>query len=161
MSQNPADYYQSEFNFYKDKLKRIKQTLFWVVIMRLSIFLLTALLIYILRTPINYAVIFGSIGLVVFLIILSKNEDIRTERKRIERLLELNALELRILARDLEGINGGDKWVSDRHFYNQDIDLFGQGSIFQLLNRTASSNGERELAQLLNSNEIGAIQLQQ
>ena len=161
MSQNPADYYQSEFNFYKDKLKRIKQTLFWVGMMRLSIFLLTALLIYILRTPINYAVIFGSIGLVVFLIILSKNEDIRTERKRIERLLELNALELRILARDLEGINGGDKWVSDRHFYNQDIDLFGQGSIFQLLNRTASSNGERELAQLLNSNEIGAIQLQQ
>lgn len=161
MSQNPADYYQSEFNFYKGKLKRIKQKLFWVGMLRLSIFLLTILLIYILRTPVNYAVIVGSVGFVVFLIVLSKNEDIRTERKRIERLLELNALELRILARDLEGINGGDKWVSDRHFYNQDIDLFGQGSIFQLLNRTASTNGEKELAQLLNSNEIGDVQLKQ
>jgi len=157
MSQNPADFYQGEFNFYQDKLKRIKQTLLWVGMVRLSIFLITALLIYVLRSQINYAVLIGVVGFILFLIVLSKNEDIRSERKRIERLMNMNALELRILNRELEGIDGGGTWVSDMHYYNQDIDLFGTGSIFQLLNRTASKNGTRQLAALLNANDIEAI----
>lgn len=157
MSQNPAEFYQGEFNFYNDKLKRIKQTLLWVGMVRLSIFLITALLFYMLRGQINYAVLVGVVGFILFLIVLSKNEDIRSERKRIERLIKLNAIELRVLKHDLEGIDGGDKWVSDMHYYNQDIDLYGQGSIFQLLNRTASKNGERQLANLLNANDVAAI----
>lgn len=157
MSQSPAEYYQGELNIYRERLKSIKRLLLWVGMVRLLIFLSTGLLIYALSSHVNYSILVGVLGVILFLIILSKNEDIRRDRKKMERLIALNELELRILNRDVEGVDGGNKWVSDAHYYNQDIDLFGQGSIFQLLNRTASRDGEKRLASLLNANDLSSI----
>ena len=51
--------------------------------------------------------------------------------------------------------------MDDQHFYNQDIDLFGAGSIFQLINRTGTVKGREKLAEFLNANEIDNVKVRQ
>lgn len=40
----------------------------------------------------------------------------------------------------------GDRFVDDDHLYARDLDLFGNGSLFQLLNTTQTTTGEETLA---------------
>src|SRR5262249_12390490 len=45
----------------------------------------------------------------------------------------------------------GDQFRQPDHFYAEDLDIFGQGSLFQLVNETATRLGESVLAQWLSS----------
>ena len=45
----------------------------------------------------------------------------------------------------------GERFLSGGHLYTPDLDVFGQGSLFQLLNETATRAGEERLAAWLSS----------
>jgi hypothetical protein len=45
----------------------------------------------------------------------------------------------------------GDQFRQPDHLYSEDLDIFGQGSLFQLINETATRLGESVLAQWLSS----------
>lgn len=62
------------------------------------------------------------------------------------RLCDLNALELRALDFDFTGFDDGEHYRDEHHPFSYDLDLFGKGSLFQYLNRTASLTGEAQLA---------------
>lgn len=161
MAELPLNFYQNQINDFEAKLKSIKQKLVWVGMLRLSVFLLTGFACYFLRDSINIAVVVGVVGLALFLFIVSKNTDIKLEKKRLQKLLELNNLEIRVLGGDIQGLDAGKQFITEGHHYNQDIDLFGEGSIFQFINRSATANGARKLAGILNSNNIDGVEKKQ
>ena len=158
MSESPIDFYQSQITTYKTELKAIKRKLFLFGLTRLAIFLLTILAIFLLREQVNIVVVTGVVGFSAFFFVVAKNSAVRIEKRRIEKLLELNELEVRVLNRDLDGLDTGADFVGEEHYYNQDIDLFGQGSIFQFINRTSSTQGRQRLAGILNSNSIDNVE---
>ena len=158
---SPISFYQENCTHFTEKLKIIKRKLLRIGMLRLVLFLLIAGLVYLLRVQTNVMILAGLGGLVLFLILVSKTTSIRSEKKRLEKLLELNKKELRILNRDLTGIDEGRDFLDDKHFYNQDIDLFGAGSIFQLINRTGTVKGREKLAEFLNANEIEGVKVRQ
>ncbi len=158
MSESPIDFYQSHITTYKTELKAIKRKLFLFGLTRLAIFLLTILAIFLLREQVNIVVVTGVVGFSAFFFVVAKNSAVRIEKRRIEKLLELNELEVRVLNRDLDGLDTGADFVGEEHYYNQDIDLFGQGSIFQFINRTSSTQGRQRLAGILNSNSIDNVE---
>ncbi len=161
MSKSPIDFYQSQITTYKSQLSAIKKKLFFFGLTRLAIFLLTILAVFLLRDHVNVAVVAGVVGFAAFFFVVAKNSVVRIEKRRIEKLLELNELEVRVLNRDLEGLDTGEDFVGEEHYYNQDIDLFGLGSIFQFINRTSSTQGRRRLATILNSNSIDDVETKQ
>lgn len=158
---SPISFYQENCNHFTEKLKIIKRKLLRIGMFRLVLFLLISGLFYLLRIQTNVMILAGLGGLVLFLILVSKTTSIRSEKKRLEKLLELNKKELRILNCDLTGIDEGRDFLDDKHFYNQDIDLFGAGSIFQLINRTGTVKGREKLAEFLNANEIEGVKVRQ
>jgi DNA mismatch repair ATPase MutS len=158
---SPISFYQENCTHFTEKLKIIKRKLLRIGMLRLVLFLLIAGLVYLLRVQTNVMILAGLGGLVLFLILVSKTTSIRSEKKRLEKLLELNKKELRILNRDLTGIDEGRDFLDDQHFYNQDIDLFGAGSIFQVINRTGTGKGREKLAEFLNANEIEGVKVRQ
>lgn len=162
MTENsPISFYQENCTHFTEKLKIIKRKLLRIGMLRLVLFLLIAGLVYLLRAQTNLMILSALAGLVLFLVLVSKTTSIRSEKKRLEKLLELNKKELRILNRDLTGIDEGRDFLDDQHFYNQDIDLFGAGSIFQLINRTGTVKGHEKLAEFLNANEIEGVKVRQ
>ena len=55
----------------------------------------------------------------------------------------------------------GEQYRNSEHFFSHDIDLFGRGSFYQYLNRTALESGSDMLARLLTQNEITDISKKQ
>lgn len=45
----------------------------------------------------------------------------------------------------------GSEFISDKHYYTSDLDIFGPNSLFQLVNRAATTNGINKLAAWLSA----------
>jgi DNA mismatch repair ATPase MutS len=45
----------------------------------------------------------------------------------------------------------GSVYINEKHFYNADLDIFGNGSLFQLVNRAGTAPGNTKLAGWLNA----------
>lgn len=99
--------------------------------------------------------------MLLFFWLIQKHATAKSIQRYQNALLEINKTELRILARDLSQQKTGVEYMFEQHDFNQDIDLFGEGSLFQYINRTALPNGEKKLAQWLNSNDIDNIEEKQ
>ncbi len=85
-----------------------------------------------------------SISAFLFLIYLFV---IHSERKAFyENLMQISEKEMRALKGNFTGFSPGDKWVDTCHNYSHDIDLFGDHSLFQFIDRTVTGNGREKLA---------------
>jgi len=45
--------------------------------------------------------------------------------------------------------NDGSRFIDEKHYYSADLDIFGNASLFQLINRAATSTGIKKLADLM------------
>ncbi|WP_066756062.1 MutS-related protein [Crocinitomix algicola] len=154
---NPVEFYTKQLEHWKVTRSKVKTKLFWVGMLRLTVFAVTICLIYLLSNYINIAVVVGVSGMAIFLYMVSKNADIKLEKKRCDKLIELNELEIEFSKGNFKNAETGEEFIGENHYYNQDIDLFGHGSIFQYINRTNTEPGRKKLAALLNENTIDHI----
>lgn len=53
--------------------------------------------------------------------------------------------------------NDGSKWMDDLHPYTSDLDIFGKGSLFELLNRCATALGNSKLAEWLQKRAMSLV----
>ncbi|MDX5436328.1 MAG: DNA mismatch repair protein MutS [Pontibacter sp.] len=73
--------------------------------------------------------------------------DFRYQQLRLLRVV--NEQEVERLQGKLSKFDGGKEFVDDHHPYTSDLDIFGQNSLFQLLNRSVTSIGKHKLANWL------------
>ncbi len=153
----PTEYYTQQSLQIEEQLKTTKKQLQLFGLYRLLVFLAIMAAIYFFwgNTPVMGSSIFA--GIVLFLWLIRRYANIKTKQRYFKALHAINMTELRVLSRDLSQQRTGSNYVHEEHDFNQDIDLFGAGSLFQYINRTALENGEKVLAAWLNSNDIDAI----
>ncbi|AQG81409.1 MutS family DNA mismatch repair protein [Spirosoma montaniterrae] len=101
-------------------------------------------------------------GIVGFLALLKKHQQIRQERELNRHLAFINQDEAARLNRQYLRPEMDQRFVNPAHSYSSDLDVFGRQSLFRLLNRTHTHEGENRLAQwLLNPSLPDAIHLRQ
>ena len=61
-------------------------------------------------------------------------------------MVEINTIEVDALKHNFEHLPDGDEFINPLHDYAHDLDIFGKGSLFQFLNRTATRGGFESLA---------------
>lgn len=100
--------------------------------------------------------------LAALLFILNKQSQLKEKASRLDLHKKLLHDELNALAGDMSAFGGGDVYVNVNHPYSYDLDIFGIRSIYQLLNRTVTTNGADSLATTLQHpyafNELTALQ---
>lgn len=102
------------------------------------------------------------IGLVGFLLLLKKHQAIRQERDLAHHLAFVNQDESARLKRQYLRPETGDQFINPTHFYTGDLDVFGKHSLFRLLNRTHTYEGQNQLAVWLQAPaDSNAIRLRQ
>lgn len=153
----PYTYYQKNVQKYAAELKQLKTKLRLFSVLRLSLFLLMCLNVYLMWGRSNVLIMGTIVGIAVFLYLISKYTDLKRLINYHKQLLTINELEISVLQGDYSKLKTGEEYIYEEHHFNQDIDLFGQGSIFQIINRTEIKNGEKMLANWLNSNNIENI----
>ena len=75
-----------------------------------------------------------------------RNSD---EIEQLESLLQVNSDELAGLAGDYSPFDDGQRFADPHHPYTYDLDIFGPESLFQRINRTATTGGSEVLARAL------------
>ncbi len=90
------------------------------------------------------------VGLVLFALLVKRHNRILHQKKISDLLVNLNGRELKRLDLDLQDMDSGDPFINRLHPNNIDLDLFGAHSLFQLLDRTVTPGGRKQLADAIN-----------
>lgn len=159
--QNPASFYKEQLEINQAASKQIFKKLSLYSILRLAIFVLTGTGIYFTYLNWQVAAGIGVVGMSSFLFLLSRYTDLKSKRNLHKRLIAINEAELKIAKGDFYDREDGEEFQNPKHFFSLDIDLFGKGSFFQFMNRTAIKEGTRKLTDNLLSNEIVNIEERQ
>ena len=101
--------------------------------------------------------------LIVFIVLVVKHSSSYDEKVHVENLVKINHLEAQGLKGDISGFQSGIEFVDPHHPYTHDLDVFGEGSLFQSLNRCNTLHGKTLMAQRLSHplSSAAAIQGQQ
>lgn len=96
--------------------------------------------------------------LILFLYLVTLFNHLKGKRELLEQLKMLNETELACLDYKFQDLPDGSEHADVAHPWSHDLDLFGQGSLFQYLNRTSTTEGNRLLAGMLTT-DPGTIEI--
>lgn len=159
--ENALGFYKNQIRKFKTLSKQLFKKLSLFSTLRVVTFLLTVTGIYLLKNHWQSALGIGVLGTGIFLFLLSKYTDLKNKRALYNRLVKINDDELRIASGDFYHRPNGIKYQNPKHYFSLDIDMFGNGSFFQYINRTAIPEAKDKLIQNLLANDINNIQLRQ
>lgn len=134
-----------------------------IALLRLATFAGMALLAVVWnKTGIAYWGIGILVLLVIFLILMRKQQEARANRNFQRNLIAINEDELARLDLRFKRPETGSEFREKNHNYSDDLDIFGEFSLFKLLNRSRTAEGSRRLANWLknpaNATEVGLRQ---
>ncbi|MCG8402616.1 MAG: MutS family DNA mismatch repair protein [Firmicutes bacterium] len=94
----------------------------------------------------------SGMALIIFLLMIVKHNQIKAKIKYLELLVHINDIAMeRLNGEWFDFSNTGERFINPEHRYSSDLNIFGQGSLFQYLNAATSFAGEDRLAHLLSS----------
>ncbi|MFW0739803.1 MutS-related protein [Flavobacterium sp. T12S277] len=141
--QNKVEHYTGRFNKINKKYNSIS------ILRLLSVFLCLFLLFYYIKTnEILYAA-FAFLSFVGFLFLMRIHSALSFQRELTKAILKLNQNEIAYLKREKISFENGVEFNDFSHPYAYDLDVFGDHSLFQNLNRTATYIGKKTLADQL------------
>lgn len=127
--------------------RQYNQLAFW----RLIWFIASAVVVWLLIQEDQEAGAFviSVVGITGFLVLLKKHQAIREKRDVNHYLAFINQDEADRLKRNYLRPETGQQFANPTHFYSGDLDVFGKHSLFRLLNRTHTYEGQKRLADWL------------
>ncbi len=144
-----------KLSFYTDRVKtfqkesvRLQKTNKKLSILRLTCAIGAFVLFYVI---LSYSIILAStvaITLAGMLIYFVRKYHRNSENiKRLTALIRINKNEIECLkTRHSDLFYDGEEYVDQNHSYSSDLDIFGQHSLFQLMNRSVTKIGNNILA---------------
>ena len=156
---NPARYYEGIKADAASELSRLSKLSATVSVARLAIVIAAIACIWAWW---GEAVLVGStlaVGVVLFLVLVIKHNKLFGKIAMQKALNRVATDNMRRINLELDTLDGGGEYVNPRHEYSYDLDLFGQRSIFTLLNSTATKGGEKLLAGSLVKPELSAVEI--
>ena len=91
----------------------------------------------------------GILLLFIFIQLVYKDLANKAAIKHLGHLIAINEAEVNAIDGDYFQFGDGAAYLPKEHFYASDIDIFGQASLFQFVNRTTSDMGAAQLANWL------------
>ena len=146
----PDEYYQKQIDHYTARLKQIKKRRNLITLAKLLTFGYMIFLIYLLINHSTQPLLLLGIGaILVFIFLTLWDSQIIYRQHLIEELLRINTLESDYLAGNFSALDQGERFNDPAHPYAHDLDLFGEDSLFQHLNRTVTFSGTQKLVSWL------------
>jgi hypothetical protein len=130
------EFYQQKINSLQQKLKTLYKKRSAIAWIRFAIFIAVCFAVYFLWSSGFGAVLISIVcGIILFLIAVSKDTDNRAAIKNLETLLRINNDEINYLNQNFTDKYNGKELEPANHAYAKDLDVFGQSSLFQYINR--------------------------
>lgn len=143
--------YQENIEKYKAETLRLEQVLSRISLLRLFIFALSSvIIIYLISNHLmKPTFIVLPISILCFGFVIKYYDKKAYLKKQTAFLKSINESEILRGACDLEEFDIGHQFINQNHPYTSDLDIFGQHSVFQLVNRTTTESGMIRLSEWL------------
>lgn len=142
--------YKSNSQNYSQELKAINTKYNTISFLRLiSILLVLGSLFYYIKTSESVFVIAAIILFASFLILMRIHSKLSFQKKIKTALVAINKDEISYLERKSIPFENGVEFNDFHHPYAYDLDIFGDHSLFQNLNRTGTFIGKKTLGKQL------------
>ena len=140
------DYYTNNIRQEKEKLAKVKQNILIISIVRLLFVLIGGLGIYLLWENPWQILTFLLIIIAVFLFVVKIHDKFFRKKNYIETAINYDSNELKAIDYDFSPFDGAGERISSQHRFSMDLDVFGDKSLFQSINRTCTAYGKKLLA---------------
>ena len=156
-----AAFYQKRKSDFGISLSKIKTQINTVSNLRILVAVVFLLALYFaFSTPYTFLIFLAAIGLaIVFTVLVLKHSALYDRKIHLENLVKINHLEDRSVAGDIAGFDAGFEFIDPLHSYTHDLDIFGEGSLFQAINRCNTSQGRKYMAHRLSYSSFSATQI--
>ena len=160
----PIKFYENKQYSATVRLQSLRRKIIVNSIFRLAFFLASVICLFsLVKFSVMASVITSVSCFSVFLYLVRKHILLQKSRKYWQVYLIEIENEIKASNGDYSVFNAGGEYIDHRHPYSYDIDTFGKGGLFQMLNRTATEIGSKLLAkkittEMLQQQEIISIQ---
>lgn len=154
---NPLEYYKKRLYELKKESKGLQKKLVNLATIRFVTFLTTAIGVYLTFGNINAVLLVSFLGIGVFVSLVFRYLNVKRNKAIVDEKIRINSTEIAVLQRKFTHLPSGKEFLEPNHFYSNDVDLFGNGSFFQYINRTETIDGKKTLSELLLENKITSI----
>ncbi|MCV9927822.1 DNA mismatch repair protein [Flavobacterium sp. LS1R49] len=142
--------YQKKVSSYSDALSAINKKYNSISLLRLlSIVFCLVLGYYYLKTDTSGYLVSAVLLFIGFIVLMRIHSKLSFKKKLTEALLRINKNEITFLKREKLPFENGQEFIDFHHPYVYDLDIFGDHSLFQSLNRTGTFVGKKTLADQL------------
>lgn len=135
--------YQQIIDDSKTKLNITKNKIYRISIVRIILFIagVTGIIYFFGAGTITIAAIIA-ITFVPFLASVKYHNQLFYQKEYLEKMIELNKQEIAAFNYDYSSFEDGKEFIDPTHLYSYDLDLFGNKSLFQYINRTSTYSGK-------------------
>lgn len=142
MSKDAYSQYVSRKETTIKELKETKKRLYVLGTLRFIVVIATIILAYCFKTAIFPVII---VGIIIFLLLLLYDNKIQKRKVFLETSIKCDEDEIKALNYDFSPFDGASEQSDAAHSYSLDLDIFGENSLFQSLNRTCTNYGRKTL----------------
>ena len=93
----------------------------------------------------------AAITFLPFIFLVKLHNRLFYEKEYLEKKIEIYQQELQAINYDTSSFDGVKEFIDPAHLYSYDLDVFGEHSLLQYINRTSTDLGKKRLAHWLNN----------
>ncbi len=98
---------------------------------------------------------------IVFIILVRIHSRLFDKKVHLQNLADINDQEVQLLEEKTETLDAGSEFIDPHHPYSHDLDIFGDGSLFQAVNRSYTLTGRKNVASRLSSALRSSVEIEQ
>lgn len=99
----------------------------------------------------EYIFTFAIVPFALFIWLVKRHNLWFNRKDYLKKKITINEQELRAMQYDFSDFDGGKEYIDPSHLYTYDLDVFGEHSLFQYVNRTSTPIGKQHLANWFNT----------
>lgn len=143
--------YQQRRDNFQTKARNLSSAANRLSIARFTVFIIGVIaIIYFANARQSWLVfICLFITAIIFGWLIKRHNKTTFARNHNNFLSQINDAAIQRVRVNLKGLNTGEEFLNNTHYYANDLDVFGQNSLFQLLNHTSTASGREKLGQYL------------
>lgn len=145
---NLSNFYTARCEELNRELNRLNRKIHQTGTVKLFLVLAAIFFLYVNRQePIWVLLTISLTGIVLYILLSLYHNKLFSQRNYTEKKLNLNLNEQKALLCDFQAYDGASELISPAHNFSLDLDVFGNHSLFQSVNRTVTDLGKAKLAE--------------
>lgn len=148
----PTAFYQERIKQLQDKRKKTNSAIGSFAFLRFALFILIVTFGIIGFNTVSF-MMFGlsAISVLLFIVFVFLQQRKKQELAQTDSLIVMNENEIKAINGDCSSFDKGAEFIDAEHPYTFDLDIFGDKSLFQLINRCSTFSGRKKLSEWLSA----------